>query len=247
MRTVSAGLAILSGGACGPPTDRAADTLTVFAAASLTEPFTELGAAFEARNPGADVAFTFAASSTLVAQITNGAPADVVATADTATMQRLVDSDVVDGELVVVARNRLTVVVGRDNPRAIRSVADLGAPDLVVVLAAPQVPIGAYSAEVLRRAGVSVTPRSLEADPKAVVAKVRSGEADAGIVYVTDVRAAGGAVAGVPIPDDLNVVASYPIARTRDASDAAAAQAFIEFVRSPEGRAILLDAGFLAP
>ena len=188
--------------------------ITVFAAASLTDAFTDIGAAFEAANPQAKVTFNFAASSALVTQLIEGAPADVYASADGANMDRLVDAGGNAAEPVVVARNTLEIIVAKGNPEHIQSVADLANPRLLVVAASPKVPIGGYAQQVFDNAGVTVKPVSLEENVKAIVAKVTSGEADAGIVYGTDVNAAAGEADGVVIPDELNVVASYPVALT---------------------------------
>jgi molybdate transport system substrate-binding protein len=222
--------------------------LTVFAAASLTESFTAIGQAFEAANPGTHVTFSFGASSTLVRQLDQGAPADVFASADEATMEQLTVSGGSAAAPQVFATNRLAIVTARGNPKGITGVADLARPDVAVVTCDPAVPIGAYTRQVLQRAGVAVTPRSLEPDVKAIVSKVVTvGEADAGIVYATDVAAAGDAAAGVAIPEDLNVVARDPIVVTQAAAHPAAAGAFVAFVLGPQAQAILAGAGFGAP
>jgi molybdate transport system substrate-binding protein len=240
----------------GPPTTTAAPSttrpkatgnLTVFAAASLTESFTEIGKAFETANPGAKVTFNFAASSALVTQIDEGAPADVFASADEANMKKLTDARANAGAPVTFAKNKLTIIVGKGNPRKIASVKDLADPDQIVVTAAPQVPIGAYAQQVFTKAGITVTPKSLEENVKAVVTKVTAGEADAGIVYTTDVKAAGDLAEGVAIPDDLNVIAVYPVAAIKAAPNAAAAQAFIAYLSSSAGQATLAEHGFAAP
>ena len=220
-----------------------AGSATVLAAASLTESFTEIGRRFEAAHPGVDVTFSFDASSTLVQQVKAGAPADVLATADDATMQQAVDAGAVASP-AVFARNRLAIVVARSNPSGIRTVADMARPGLIVVLCAPDVPCGRLGRQVLDRAGARVTPRSLEPNVKGVVSKVVLGEADAGIVYATDVTAAGDKAAGVDIPREENVVASYPIATVHSPRNPAVADAFTAFVRSEEGRSVLTGAGF---
>lgn len=224
-----------------------AGEITVFAAASLTDAFTEIGAAFEAANPGATTRFSFAGSSDLVAQIEQGAPADVFASADVDNMDRLTAAAGHAGEPEIFATNRLEVITAPGNPEGIRAVVDLADPDLVVVTCAPEVPCGAYSQELFAKAGVTVTPKSLEENVKGVANKVALGEADAGIVYATDVVAAGEQAAGVEIPADINVVAEYPIAATADAGDPEAAAAFIDFVLGPDGQAILADHGFAGP
>jgi molybdate transport system substrate-binding protein len=221
--------------------------VTVFAAASLTAAFTEIGDAFEVANPDANVTFNFAASSELVTQIGEGAPADVFASADVSNMTKLTDAGNNASEPVVFATNLAEIMVGPGNPKGITGVADLANPDLIVVVCAPEVPCGKYAAKVFENAGVTVTPKSLEENVKAVVTKVTLGEADAGIVYKTDVTAAGDKAAGVEIPADINVVAEYPIAVTKEATNAAGAQAFIDFVNSEQGQKILASYGFLVP
>ena len=222
------------------------ETATVFAAASLTESFTALGQAFTARHPTRHARFSFAASSALATQLEQGAPADVIATADEVTMKKLVDAGLVDAPRTF-AKNRLAIAVEPGNPKSVRGLADLAKPDLLVVLAAEQVPVGRYARQVLAAAEVDVTPRSLEPDVGSVLTKVQLGEADAGIVYATDVKAAVGKVDGVEIPEAQNAVAVYPIAVSKHSADAAAAKAFVEFVLSLEGRAILERSGFAAP
>jgi molybdate transport system substrate-binding protein len=220
--------------------------VTVFAASSLTAAFTEIGDAFmSADQTGTTVSFNFAASSELVAQIGEGAAADVFASADTSNMTKLTDAGNNASEPLVFATNTLQIIVEPGNPKHIATVADLADPDLVVVTCAPEVPCGKYAATTFANAGVTVVPKSLEENVKAVVTKVTLGEADAGIVYRTDVIAAGAAAAGVVIPDDINVVAEYPIAVTKDAPNLAGARAFLEFVQAAEGQAILASYGFL--
>lgn len=219
-------------------------TLVVLAAASLTEALRDAAAAFEAGHPGLTVQASFAGSPTLAHQIEEGAPADVFAAADEATMQRLVDGGLV-APPTVFARNRLAIVVPAGNPKAIRTLADLGRPGLVIVLCAPSVPAGRYAREAFAKAGVGVPRASEEADVKAVVTKVRLGEADAGIAYTTDVRAAGGAVEGVALPEEHDVIARYPVAVLRDARNRGAAEAFVAFLASADGGRILARFGFL--
>ena len=221
--------------------------VTVFAAASLTAAFTEIGEAFTLEHPGADVTFNFAASSELVAQIAEGAPADVFASADTGNMTKLTDADDNATEPEVFATNLLEIVVEPGNPEGITGVADLADENLVVVVCAPEVPCGKYAEQVFQAAGVTVTPKSLEENVKAVVSKVSLGEADAGIVYRTDVMAAGDKADGVVLPADINVVAQYPIAVTKETPNVKGAQAFVDFVQSERGQGILAAYGFLAP
>lgn len=221
--------------------------ITVFAAASLTAAFTEIGEAFVAANPDADVAFNFAGSSDLVTQITHGAPTDVFASADLDNMDKLADAAANGSEPVVFATNRAEIIVGPDNPKGITSLDDLADPELIVVQCAPEVPCGTYADQIFANAGITVTPKSWEENAKAVVTKVTLGEADAGIVYATDVIAAGDDAEGVAIADDANVVAEYPVASTAEAPNPDGARAFIDFLLSDEGQAILAAYGFLAP
>lgn len=221
--------------------------LTVFAAASLTDAFTELGEAFTANHSDTQVTFNFAASSELVTQINEGAPADVFASADLDNMTKLTDAGNNAAEPVVFAHNLAEIIVEAGNPEGITGVADLADPDLIVISCAPEVPCGRYAHQILENAGIEVTPKSLEENVRAVVSKVTLGEADAGIVYVTDVLSAGDRAAGVPIPTDINIIAEYPIAVTKDATNKAAAQAFVDFVTSDQGQSILQSYGFASP
>lgn len=218
--------------------------LTVFAAASLTDAFTRLGADFEAAHPGVTVTLNFAGSQDLIAQLEQAAPADVLATADTASMEAVTD---LVADATVFAHNRLAMAVAPGNPAGIASLADLADPDLEVVLAAPEVPAGKYTQQVLDAAGVTVEPVSFELTVKGVVTKVALGEADAGIVYVTDVSAAEGEVDGVDIPESQNAIASYPIATVVASDSPDDAQAFVDLVLSAEGRKTLAAFGFLPP
>jgi molybdate transport system substrate-binding protein len=237
---------------CGDDDDVASSasvrgSITVFAAASLTDAFEEIGTAFTAANPDADVTFSFAGSSDLVAQINEGAPADVFAAADQANMEGLTEAAGHAGEPEVFATNRLAIITGPGNPHGITGVDDLADPDLIVVTCATEVPCGRYAQEVFDAAGATVTPKSFEESVRGVANKVTLGEADAGIVYATDVLAAGDEAAGVEIPDDINVVARYPIVTTADAANPATAQAFVAFVLGPAGRQILAGHGFTGP
>lgn len=224
-----------------------AGEITVFAAASLTEAFTEIGDSFVIEYPKATVTFSFASSSELVTQINEGAPADVYASADQSNMSKLTDAGRNAGDPVVFATNSLEIIVEPGNPEGITAVADLANPDLIVVTCDPEVPIGKYTAEVFARAGVTVTPKSFEANVKGVVGKVILGEADAGIVYKTDVDAAGDKAAGIEIPAAINVTAEYPIVVTQEAPNALGAQAFVDFVLSQQGQSVLATYGFSAP
>jgi molybdate transport system substrate-binding protein len=221
-------------------------TVTVFAAASLTESFGTLGTQFEAAHPGTSVRFSFAASSALAQSIGQGAPADVFASAGSTTMDTVVKSgDAKDP--TTFATNVLEIAVPPDNPGGISSPADLARPGLKVALCQKQVPCGATAAQALARAKVTVTPATLGADVKAVLTAVRLGEVDAGIVYRTDVLAAGVDVRGIAIPPAQNVSTAYPIAALTAAPNQAGAAAFVAYVLSEQGRSVLAAAGFSSP
>lgn len=221
-------------------------TITVFAASSLNEAYTAIGKDFQKSHPGTMVTVTFGGSSMLVSQIQQGAIGDVFASADQPNMQKLIDAGLTAESPIVFARNNLEIVVGKGNPKHITTLSDLGRSGLVVVLCAPAVPCGRYAAQALQKAGVSVRPASQEADVKAVLTKVALGEADAGIVYFTDVKAAGTTVEGVAIPAALNVVAEYPIVILKDSQNRALARAFISYILT-DGRRILAGYGFTNP
>jgi molybdate transport system substrate-binding protein len=217
--------------------------VTVFAASSLTDAFTQIGKRYAEASPGVDVTFNFLASSDLAAQIEQGAPADVFASADEANMQRIVAAGLADGSPRVFAHNELQIIVPDGNPGDVHELSDLEEPELVVSLCAEECPAGSYAREVLGSARLDVRPDSLEPEVKAVVSRIELGEADAGIVYATDVLAAGEDVEGIPIPDRHNLTATYPIARL--AGSPPHAHAFIDFVLSPDGQEILAEYGFL--
>jgi molybdate transport system substrate-binding protein len=224
-----------------------AGTLTVSAAASLTDVFTELEQRFEAADPGVDVVMNFGSSSELSSQIVNGAPADVFASADTVQMAKVADAGLVAGEPQIFATNRLQIAVSPGNPDGVRSVADLTRPGLMLVVCAPQVPCGAATEEVEQAAGVTLNPVSEEPDVRSVLSKVTSGNADAGLVYRTDVLSSGNRVTGVDVPESENVVNSYPIAVLAAAARPEAARSFVELVRGAQGRGVLESAGFETP
>ena len=220
--------------------------LTVLAAASLTDSFTELGKAFEGLHPGTKVTFSFDASSSLATQANNAAPADVFASADQANMQKVVDAGNATGPRVFV-HNRLALLVKKGNPKKIAALSDLGKPTVTFVLCAVEVPCGKYGAQALAKAGVKAQPKSLEANVKAVVTKVTSGQVDAGIGYVTDARAAATTADGVEIPDQYNVVAEYPIAVLKQSKNANLAYAFLDYILGPDAQAVLAKYGFTGP
>jgi molybdate transport system substrate-binding protein len=221
-------------------------TVTVFAAASLTESFTTIGKNFEAANPGSKVTFNFAGSSALATQINQGAPADVFASASTKNMDQVVSGGEAADPTNFVA-NTMAIAVPADNPAGIGTVADLARKGVKVALCQAQVPCGAAALEVLDKAKITLTPVTQEVDVKATLSKVRLGEVDAGVVYVTDVRAAGDKVRGIEIPDDVNASTTYPIATLTGSENAATAQAFVDYVLSTDGLAVLTAAGFAKP
>jgi molybdate transport system substrate-binding protein len=220
-------------------------TASVFAAASLTDSFKALGTAFQVAHPGTTVQLNFAGSPTLVTQIEQGASADVFASADTTNMDKLMADGFTAGTSRVFAHNKLEIVVAAGNPRHITGLADLAKPGVIYITAAATVPAGKYALQILDKAGVKVTPKSLETDVKSVVSKIELGEADAGIVYVTDVKAAGSKVTGVLIPDSVNVIATYPIVAIKGSKNSNLANAFIAYVLSADGQATLQTFGFL--
>jgi molybdate transport system substrate-binding protein len=220
--------------------------LRVSAASSLTEVFTDLAARFEADHPGTDVVLSFGGSPALVAQLRQGSPADVLVTADDASMDRATAAGDV-GEPVVIARNRMSLVVEAGNPRGITSIDGVATPGVTVALCAPAVPCGRLAREVLAAAGVEVEPVSNEENVKAVLTKVVLGEVDAGFVYETDARAAGGRVDQVPLPPGADARATaYPAAVTADADEPELAERWIALLRSPAGRKALERHGFRA-
>lgn len=221
--------------------------LTVFAASSLTSTFTELGKQFEASHDGVKVSFSFGGSSDLVAQIEQGAPADVFASADTANMAKAVAAKAVEGEPVDFAANTLEIAVPPDNPAGVGSLQDLAKPATKVVVCAPEVPCGAATEKVEKASKVDIEPVSEEQAVTDVLTKVQSGEADAGLVYVTDVLAAGGKVEGVTFPESSAAVNTYPIAALADSRNADLAGEFVDLVTGDAGQSVLADAGFGRP
>jgi len=233
------------------PAPATADTLggaiTVFAAASLMATFTELAADFEEAHPATTVVLNFAGSADLVTQIAEGAPADVFASADERNMAKLTDAGLVSGQPVDFATNVLEIAVPPGNPAGIETFADLAAPDVKLVICAPEVPCGAAVITVEGATGVTLTPVSEESSVTDVLGKVTSGEADAGLVYVTDVIAAGDAVDGAPFDESADAVNTYPIATLQDAAASDVAAAFVAFITGESGRAVLAAAGFGEP
>ncbi|PWG07429.1 molybdate ABC transporter substrate-binding protein [Streptomyces sp. V2] len=222
-------------------------TVTVFAAASLKETFTALGEQFEKAHPGTKVTFNFAGSDSLAASITSGAPADVFAAASTKTMAIVTDKKDNATTPVTFVRNQLEIATLPGNPDKVTGLKDLTRSGLKVVLCDRTVPCGAAADKILTATGVKVTPVSYEQDVKSALTKVELKEADAALVYKTDVHAAGTKVQGIDFPESSQAVNDYPITLLKDAPNAAAAKEFIALVQSPEGRKILTEAGFLQP
>ncbi|UUY46423.1 molybdate ABC transporter substrate-binding protein [Streptomyces yangpuensis] len=264
-RTTTAAAAVLSAAlltgltACGSGEDKPAASntgsaapsaaapqanLTVLAASSLTYVFKAAGEAYEKSHPGTKVTFSFAGSQELAAQVKQGAPADALVTADTKTMDGLKAET---GEAKIIAKNRLVIAAGKGNPFKIDELKDLGDTQLKVVLAAPEVPVGRYSRQILDAQKVEVKPVSQEPNVRAVLGKVEMGEADAGLVYKTDSAKSGDKVVTVDIPDAQNALASYPAATLKQSKNSEAAVAFVAWLSTPEAQKILQDAGFQQP
>jgi molybdate transport system substrate-binding protein len=239
---------LLAVAGCGGDGDETGETtLTVYAAASLTKTFEQLGAEFEKEHDGVTVQFSFGGSSDLVAQIIEGAPADVFASADAANMDKLVAEDLQGADSVDFASNTLEIATPPDNPAGIETFADLAGDDVRLVICAPEVPCGAAAQAVAEAAGVTLSPVSEEQSVTDVLGKVISEEADAGLVYVTDVTAAGDTVLGIEFPESADVVNVYPIVPVEGSDEADLAAEFVDLVLSDTGQSILQDAGFAQP
>lgn len=236
-----------SGGSDDSSSGTGTKTLTVYAASSLTSTFTELGKQFEADHKGVKVTFSFGGSSDLVAQLQGGAPADVLASADTANMDKATGDSLVEGDPVDFASNTLEIAVPPDNPGRVSDFADLAKAGTKVVLCAPEVPCGAAAQKVERASGVTIKPVSEEQSVTDVLGKVVTGEADAGLVYVTDVKAAGDKVKGITFPESSSAVNTYPIAALAGSKDKDLAQQFVDLVTGDAGQQVLADAGFAKP
>ncbi len=228
-----------------PPDETLEGTLVVLAAASLTDVVTDLAGALEAEHPGLTVRTSFGASSALATQVVSGAPADVIVTASPATMTTVTDA--LGGDPVVVATNQLQIAVPTGNPGGVTTLADLADPARTVALCAAEVPCGAVGAQVLAKAGVTPAPDTLEQDVRAVLTRLQLDEADAGLVYRTDVIAADGAVEGIDVPADVQVPTDYAALVVLDAPHPRAAAAFVALLQGPVGRRALEDAGFDVP
>ncbi len=236
-----------SGDATSSSSGGASGKLLVFAATSLTGAFDKIGAQFEKANPGVKVTFNYDGSSTLATSIVHGAPADVFASAAPENMKTVTDENLTSGTPETFTSNKAEIMVETGNPKTIKSVNDLAEPDLKVVVCAPDVPCGALAQDIFKKAEVAVKPASEETSVGGVVTKMTLGEADAGMVYVTDVKANGNKTAGVPIPAEQNQSTVYPIAPLKDAPNAAAAKAFIDYVTGPKGQQVLATFGFQPP
>ena len=246
------GVLLLAGCSTPAPTvtrtpDTLGGTVTVFAAASLTDTFQAIAAAFKEEHPGVTVTLNFGGSSGLATQIVQGAPADVFAAASGATMKTVTDAALTDGAPTTFVTNTLEIAVPADNPGKVTGLADFANPNLAIALCAVEVPCGAAAKTVFDGAGIVASVDTYEQDVKAVLSKVEIDEVDAGIVYKTDVLAAGSKVKGIDFPEAATAVGKYPIALLSASTNKAAAQVFIDYVLSPKGIRILTDAGFATP
>jgi molybdate transport system substrate-binding protein len=219
-------------------------TVTVLAAASLTDAFGDIEADFEEANPNADVETSYGGSSALRDQILSGQPVDVFASASGSVMDEVVEAGANDGEPQQFVTNKLEIVVPAGNPAGVEGLEDFGDDDLLIGLCAEEVPCGDFGRQALENAGVEPAPDTNEPDVRSLLDKVSSGELDAGLVYTTDVLSAGDEVEGIEVPDDVNVVAKYPIVALAEAPNAAGAAAFVDYVLSDDGQAVLEDYGF---
>ena len=227
--------------------DALSGTLTVFAAASLTDVFTELGDQLREENPELEVQFNFAGSSALATQLTQGAPADVFASANQTQMTVVTDADLHAGDPTVFTENVLEIAVPADNPGDVTGLADFANPDLTLAVCAPDVPCGAAAAQVFEAAGVTAAPDTEEEDVRAALTKVQLGEVDAALVYASDVRSAGSDVEGIEFPEAEDAINEYPICALAEAPNPDAAQAFLDLMLSDDGQEALEVAGFRAP
>jgi molybdate transport system substrate-binding protein len=240
---------VSAGAACGGAhsSEHGNRTVTVFAAASLGNALQEVKSRFAKAHPEVDVRLNLGSSSTLATQVQAGAPADVFASADEPTMKKALDAGLADGQARIFARNTLSILVAKGNPKRITGLRDLSRRGLVVALCGPQVPVGRYGREALAKAGVPVPRGSQELDVKQVVSRVTLSEADAGIVYATDVTASRGKAEGVTIPANQNVEARYPVSALKAGNNVAGGRLFVDFLLSAEGQRALQAYGFLPP
>lgn len=244
---VAAAAALVLAGCGGDGSSGPARTLTVSAAASLTDVFTELEQRFEADNPGVDVVMNAGASSDLAQQIVNGAPADVFASANIPQMDNVTEADLAEGEPEIFVTNQLTIVLPPGNPQGVESFADLADPDVALVVCAEQVPCGAATKEIQEGSGVTLMPVSEEPDVRSVLSQVTTGNADAGVVFVTDAISAGERIERIDFPESDTVISEYPIVALTGAQEPELAAMFVELVRSDEGRQVLEAGGFGTP
>lgn len=251
MKRLIAALAVLTLAGCGASdggsTDGVTGTVTVFAAASLTDVFTDLGHRLERDHPGLTVEFDFAGSSTLAGRLTQGAAADVFASADTDQMDVVTNNGIVSRAPTLFATNVLEIAVPPGNPGGISGLGDLADPARRIALCAPEVPCGAAAGKAFDAAGLTAAPDTLEPDVKAALTAVQLGEVDAALVYATDVHAAGDSVEGIEFPESEDTLTGYPICTLTDAPNPAGALAFVQLVTSDAGRKALTAAGFRLP
>jgi molybdate transport system substrate-binding protein len=246
-RPIAAGLvvALLAGSACGGDDDRSGSTLTVLAASSLTDAFGDLEHRYESLHPGVDVQLSFDSSSTLAEQVVQGAPADVLATADRATM-RIVVEEGLGTQPVVFARNELVLVTPPDDPGSVDQITDLDDSDVAYAVCVPEAPCGKASAVLLDRSGVTAAPVTEEDSVRDTLGKVVEGEVDAGLVFVSDAQAAGRRVRVIPVPAGDNVrTPDLAVVLDNPDTDIGAAQAWVDLVTSAAGQRVLLEHGFL--
>jgi molybdate transport system substrate-binding protein len=246
-RLAIAALTLLLISGCSSTEQPAANKIIVFAAASLKKTFTDLGEQFKTQNPGSSVEFSFAGSSDLVTQLTQGAPADVFASADTKNMDKAAQAGLLAGNPVNFASNTLTIAVAPGNPKKIASLKDLTREGLNVVVCAPQVPCGSATQKVEQVTGVTLYPVSEESAVTDVLSKVETGQADAGLVYVTDAKGAGDKVASVAFPEVAGAVNTYPIAVLKESKSQELARKFVDLVTGEAGQKVLNAAGFAKP
>lgn len=233
------GLGAGCGGSSGPV------TLTVLATASMTEVFGEIGTAYHQENPGVRLRFVFGGAPELADRLSEHEPGDVLVTADGPSMDEAADQ--LGGRRRIIANGSLTIAVGPGNPRRVRSLRDLRRPGLRVVVGAGTVPVGRYTRQVLRKAGLTLRWSSEEIDARAVLDRIRAGEADAGLVFITDLRSAGIAASSVPIPANQNVTAAFPAAPLRGGAHEETAEAFVSWLVTPAAQKLFNKYGFVTP
>lgn len=251
---LTAGVMLLAGCGTETPAARPSGTATavtgevvVLAGSSLTESFNKIAKDFEAANPGSKITFSYGGSSTLATQINQGAPADIFASAAPANMKTVTDAGNADGTPVTFVKNQLVIAVPKGNPKGIKGLADLIKPGVKVALCAEQVPCGAAAKKALTAANVALTPVTLEPDVKSTLSKLKLGEVDAALVYRTDTKAAASDVEGIEFPESAGAINDYPIVLLKNAPNKTAAKAFLDYLLSDKGIAVLTTAGFQKP